>query len=42
MTYEKKDMLKVYGTNISKVFNTDSNNVTSYSKNGELMILLIL
>ena len=38
MTYEKKDMFKGYGTNISKVFNTDSNNVISYSKNGELMI----
>ena len=34
-------MLKGYGTNISKVFNTDSNNVTSYSKKGELMILSI-
>ena len=32
---------KGYGTNINKVFNTDSNNVTSYSKNGELVILSI-
>ena len=31
--YKRKDMLKGYGTNINTVFNTDSNNVTSYSKN---------
>ena len=40
--YERKNMLKGYGTNINTVFNADSNNVASYSKNGELMILSIL
>ena len=38
----KQWALKGYGTNINKVFNTDSNNVASYSKNGELVILSIL
>ena len=38
----KQWTLKGYGTNINKVFNKDSNNVASYSKNWELVVLSIL
>ena len=38
----KQWALKVYGTSINKVFNTDKNNVASYSKKMELVILSIL
>ena len=38
----KRWTLKGYGTNIDKVFNTDSNEVASFSKNGELVILSII
>ena len=37
----KRWTLKGYGTNIDKVFNTDSNHVASFSENGELVILSI-
>ena len=35
-------MFVIYETNISLVFSTDSNNVTSYSINVELVVLSIL